>query len=172
MEYQWIRSKRKSMAIQIKEHGQIIVRTPYAISKREVENLLIEHQSWILKTQAKIIRKEAEQPYFTDEERRKGIALAKKIIPERVAYFAEKMGVDYGRITIREQKTRWGSCSSKGNLNFNWKLVLFEQTLLDYVVVHELAHRIEMNHSARFWTIVERILPDYRERRMQLREKK
>ena len=80
------------------------------------------------------------------------------------------MGVDYGRITIREQKTRWGSCSSKGNLNFNWKLVLLAPELLDYVVVHELAHRREMNHSKNFWKIVEAELSDYRERRRRLKE--
>ena len=80
------------------------------------------------------------------------------------------MGVDYGRITIREQKTRWGSCSSKGNLNFNWKLVLLAPELLDYVVVHELAHRREMNHSKNFWKIVEAELPDYREQRRRLKE--
>lgn len=92
------------------------------------------------------------------------------VIPERVEYFAEMMNVTYGRITIREQKTRWGSCSSKGNLNFNWKLVLMPEEVLDYVVVHELAHRKEMNHSERFWNHVEKVLPDYQARRKLLRE--
>ena len=171
MEYQWIRSQRKSMTIQIKAHGQVIVRTPYRVSKRTVEQFLYAHQNWILEKQHQVIAAEAQQVHITDEERKQGIKLAKKLIPERVAYFAKQMGVTYGRITIREQKTRWGSCSSKGNLNFNWKLVLFESELLDYVVVHELAHRIEMNHSANFWTIVESVLPDYKERRKRLREK-
>lgn len=80
------------------------------------------------------------------------------------------MGVSYGRVSIRDQRTRWGSCSGKGNLNFNWKLSLVPDEILDYVVVHELAHRIEMNHSANFWREVEKILPDYRERRMWLKE--
>ena len=75
----------------------------------------------------------------------------------------------YGRITIREQKTRWGSCSSKGNLNFNWKLIRMPQEILDYVVVHELAHRMEMNHSPRFYRIVASVLPDYKIRERWLK---
>ena len=107
---------------------------------------------------------------LSEEERLKGVQKALCVIPERVEYFAEMMNVTYGRITIREQKTRWGSCSSKGNLNFNWKLVLMPEEVLDYVVVHELAHRKEMNHSERFWNHVEKVLPDYQARRKLLRE--
>ena len=80
------------------------------------------------------------------------------------------MGDSYGSITVREQKTRWGSCSAKGNLNFNWKLVLMPEEILEYVVVHELAHRLQMNHSTEFWDEVEKILPDYRKRRQWLKE--
>ena len=155
--YQWIRSRRKTIAIQIDREGQVIVRTPYGITKRQVEEFLDEKKDWLLQT-------------ISEEVRREGIERAKRIFPERTAYFAKRMGVDYGRITIREQKTRWGSCSSKGNLNFNWKLVLLDPELLDYVVVHELAHRREMNHSVAFWKVVEAELPDYRERRRRLKE--
>ena len=91
-------------------------------------------------------------------------------IAERTAYYAGIIGVTYGRITIRDQKTRWGSCSSQGNLNFTWKLVLAPPEVLDYVVVHELCHRIEMNHSAAFWRQVVRVLPDYQQQRGWLKE--
>ena len=168
--YQWIRSRRKMIAIQIDREGQVIVRTPYGITKRQVEEFLDEKKDWILQTRQRVEKPKTEQIPISEEVRREGIERAKRIFPERTAYFAKRMGVDYGRITIREQKTRWGSCSSKGNLNFNWKLVLLDPELLDYVVVHELAHRREMNHSKNFWKIVEAELPDYRERRRRLKE--
>lgn len=168
--YQWIRSRRKTIAIQIDREGQVIVRTPYGITKRQVEEFLDEKKDWILQTRQRVEKRKTEQISISEEVRREGIERAKRIFPERTAYFAKRMGVDYGRITIREQKTRWGSCSSKGNLNFNWKLVLLAPELLDYVVVHELAHRREMNHSKNFWRIVEAELTDYRERRRRLKE--
>ena len=168
--YQWIRSRRKTIAIQIDREGQVIVRTPYGITKRQVEEFLDEKKDWLLQTRQRVEKRKTEQIPISEEVRREGIERAKRIFPERTAYFAKRMGVDYGRITIREQKTGWGSCSSKGNLNFNWKLVLLDPELLDYVVVHELAHRREMNHSVAFWKVVEAELPDYRERRRRLKE--
>ena len=105
-----------------------------------------------------------------DPRRKQNRVLARQRITRRVEYFAPLVGVTYNRIFIKEQKTRWGSCSSLGNLNFNWKLILLNEELLDYVVVHELAHRKQMNHSPTFWAEVERVLPDYRERRRRLKE--
>ena len=95
--------------------------------------------------------------------------MALKVIPRKVKYYANLMNIQYGRIAIRRQKTRWGSCSVRGNINYNWKLVLLPVELADYVVVHELAHRTEMNHSKDFWKVVERELPDYRQRRRRLK---
>ena len=86
---------------------------------------------------------------------------AAEVIPQRVAYFAQKIGVTYGRITIRNQKTRWGSCTAEGNLNFNCLLMEAPPEVLDSVVVHELCHRKEMNHSERFYAEVLRVFPDY-----------
>lgn len=170
MDYTLIRSARRTLAIQVKPDGQVVVRAPQRVTKRRIEEFIACHEDWIIRAKAKALKAQENARTYTDEERRAGIEAAKAYIPQRTAYFAERMGVTYGRITIREQRTRWGSCSSKGNLNFNWKLMLMPREILDYVVVHELAHRREMNHSAAFWAVVEAEMPDYRERRRMLKE--
>lgn len=88
---------------------------------------------------------------------------ARREIGAAVSRYAQIMDISYGRIAIRGQHTRWGSCSSNANLNFNWRLVMMPQAVLEYVVVHELAHRRQMNHSPLFWAEVEKVLPNYRE---------
>ena len=169
-EYELIRSGRKSLTIQVKTDGSVVVRAPLRLAKYRIERFVTEHEDWI-RTQQKKVEKYREQVHvITEEERRDGILRAKKIFSERTAYFAKRMGVTYNRITIREQKTRWGSCSSVGNLNYNWKLVLMPPGVLDYVVVHELAHRREMNHSAAFWKVVATWMPDYKKYRKWLRD--
>lgn len=95
---------------------------------------------------------------------------ARQVLPPKVRFYASQIGVDYGRITIRNQKTRWGSCSGKGNLNFNCLLMLAPESVQDYVVIHELCHRKEMNHSQKFWAEVAQIMPDYQEKRKWLKE--
>lgn len=94
---------------------------------------------------------------------------AKVTLKNRAAYYADLLGITFQRVTIKEQKTRWGSCSSKGNLNFNWKLIMMPERIWEYVVVHEVCHRIQMNHSSLFWKEVEKLIPDYRERKEWLK---
>lgn len=165
--YQVIRSNRKTVSIQVKPDLSVVVRAPKCISEKEVERILQEKEPWINKhlDQLKRNRDQYESQKInrlTDAEIRELADKALTYIPERVSYFAKLVGVDYGRITIRNQKTRWGSCSAKGNLNFNCLLMLAPPEVIDYVVVHELCHRKEMNHSNAFWSEVERILPDYK----------
>ncbi|MGH7141353.1 MAG: M48 metallopeptidase family protein [Minisyncoccia bacterium] len=94
---------------------------------------------------------------------------ARTLAEVRLAHYAPIYGVFFGRIFIRDQKTRWGSCSSKGNLNFNWRIATLPPMLVDYVVVHELCHLIEFNHSPKFWALVGRTVPTYKEARKHLR---
>ena len=167
-EYELIRSGRKSLTIQVKTDGSVVVRAPLRLAKYRIERFVTEHEDWI-RTQQKKVEKYREQVHvITEEERRDGILRARKIFPERTAYFAKRMGVTYNRITIREQKTRWGSCSSEGNLNFNCRLLFVPDRIVDYVVIHELAHRRFMNHSKAFWKEVEKYMPDYKEQKKLL----
>ena len=175
MKYELIRSKRKSLAIEIKSDGSVIVRAPMRCPRRDIERFLLEKSGWIDEHRAKILdrrKQEEANPVsaLTDAQLRGLKKRAALVIPERVAHFAPLVGVDYGSITIRSQKTRWGSCSSKGNLNFNCLLLLAPPEVLDYVVVHELCHRKQMNHSPRFWAEVGRVLPDYKIRVRWLKE--
>lgn len=95
---------------------------------------------------------------------------ARKIIAERVSFYAQQHAVEIGKVRITSARTRWGSCSSKGTLSFSWRLLMTPPDVIDYVVIHELAHMIHHNHSKRFWNLVEKWMPDYRERRKQLRK--
>jgi predicted metal-dependent hydrolase len=94
---------------------------------------------------------------------------AARLIGERVAYFANQFGLDVDNIRITSARTRWGSCSAKGRLSFSWRLLMTPPGVIDYVVVHELAHTVHHNHSKRFWKLVEKWMPDYKERRKQLK---
>ena len=164
------RSRRRTLSIKVKD-GRVVVYAPYYVPDEEIRNFLEKNTGWIrtqLLRQSEI-RKNALPP-LTKEELHELADRAMQVIPERVRYYAPLIGVTYGRITIRNQRTRWGSCSSKGNLNFNCLLMLTPPQVIDSVVVHELCHRKEMNHSDRFYAEVLRVFPDYREADRWLRE--
>lgn len=169
-------SARKSLVLEVERDGTVRIRAPKRTPNRIIREVAEEKKEWIV---TKYLEAKARQ----EEVRQKGIPdyvkhpewesryrrMAREKLQQRTAYFARIMGVSYGRITIRAAKTRWGSCSGRGNLNFHWKLILMPPEVLDYVVVHELAHRKEMNHSPAFWAEVAKILPDYQERRKWLK---
>lgn len=163
MEYKVIRSARKTLALQVTDKG-LIIRAPLGVSDTEIKEFVLRHRIWIKKTLAKAEarkREAAGAPRLTMEEIRKLADQALKVIPERVRYYAPRVGVSYGKITIRNQRSRWGSCSATGNLNFNCLLMLAPPEVIDSVVVHELCHRREMNHSDRFYAEVLRVFPEY-----------
>ena len=149
MEYELIRSRRRTLAVEFRD-GRLLVRAPLTAPKGQIDRFLEAHRRQI--------------GAYLERQR------AKAVIPARAAYFAPLVGVDYGRITIRSQRTRWGSCSAKGDLSFNCLLLLAPPEVLDGVVVHELCHRREPNHSPRFYAEVLRVLPDYRAGEKWLKE--
>ena len=158
-----VRSDRKTVSIHIKPDG-IYVRAPRRMRDAEITALLESKRSWIREHLQAVAKRAAEansMAPLTHADIEKLADRAMEYIPKRVQYYAKIIGVDYGRITIRNQRTRWGSCSSKGNLNFNCLLMLFPADVIDSVVVHELCHRKHMNHSDKFYAEVERAFPDY-----------
>lgn len=160
-----VKSKRKSISVEVTADAEVIVRAPRWISNAAVVDFLEKHQEFIEKNLAKMEQRRealASIPKITEDELKALAEQAKEVIPRRVAFYAPLIGVTYHRITIRNQRTRWGSCSTKGNLNFNIALMKVPPQVLDYVVVHELCHRLEMNHSARFWERVAAIFPEYK----------
>lgn len=166
-----IRSKRRTIAVEIKPDLQIIVRAPIRMKDKDIERFIEEKTAWIEKHIDKVKNRQAQQlPAFTDVEIKNLADDAVEDIPVRVKRYAPLIGVTANKVTIRNQKSRWGSCSSNGNLNFNCLLMLCPEDVRDYIVVHELCHRKEMNHSPRFWAQVEQILPDYKERQKWLKE--
>ena len=167
--YTLVKSSRKTISIIIKATGEVEVRCPKRCPKREVEAFVVSKEDWI-RAHLENISQRPEVPALSEAERKALAEQASKTLPEKVYYFAQLMGVSYGRITIRSQRTRWGSCSAKGNLNFNCLLMLCPVEVQDYVVIHELCHRKEMNHSAAFWAEVEKYCPDYRVHRKWLKE--
>ena len=164
MTYKLIRSSRKTFALELGPGG-LTVRVPYRATKAQIECFIREHEKWIRLHRDKLVQSMQAQntaEKLTQEEIRDLAEKARMLIPQRVQYYAPLIGVTYGRITIRRQRSRGGSCSIKGNLNFNCLLMLTPPEVLDSVVVHELCHRKEMNHSKRFYNEVLRVFPDYK----------
>ncbi len=160
MNYRIKRSNRKTICLQITDEG-LLVRAPMRTSDTEINAFVEKKKDWIEKHLIKMEENRSNVTKLTQEELHQLGEKALKVIPERVAYYAPMVGVSYGRITIRNQRTKWGSCSSKGNLNFNCLLMLAPPEVLDSVVVHELCHRKEMNHSPKFYEQVLRVFPEY-----------
>ena len=166
MQYKIVRSNRKSIGMQLTESG-IVVRAPYFATSYQIERFVRDHESWIISQLAKQQRRQASVSsvkVMTDEQMARLRKLAKAYIPQRIAYYAPIVGVAsrVKSVSIRCQKTRWGSCTSKGSISINCLLMLAPKEVLDAVIVHELCHLIEMNHSRSFYANVMRVYPEYK----------
>ncbi len=172
LEYELIRTKRKTLALYVRQDGRIEVRAPLAASKAYIDGFVKQKQDWILNTRNKIAKRQAAKKIIrlTTSEEAQYKKQAKVYFQQKCQHFSGQMGLKPTSVKVNGAKTRWGSCNHRGDVNFTYRLIFAPEELIDYVVVHELAHRKEMNHSADFWAIVEQIMPDYRSRRKKLKE--
>lgn len=172
-----IRSGRKTIAIEITRDLRMLIRAPFGVSYCHIQRFVEEKSSWIekhmalMKRKAEIVEQQKETATkLTAEEIYQLMDRAFAVIPKRVAYYAPIIGIHFSKITMRHHLSRWGSCSNKGNLSFNCLVMLTPPDVIDYVVVHELCHLKELNHSTRFWSEVSRILPNYKAPKKWLKE--
>ena len=163
-DYTLVRSKRKSVAIQVDADCNITVRVPLRLSQKEIDKILLDKKEWLEKTIILQREKRKENKEYSDEDIKGFREKAKDIIPQKVKYYAEIMQVEPASVKINSAKKRYGSCSGTNNLNFSLYLMDKDERFIDYVVVHELAHIRHHNHSKDFYKFIEHFMPDYKER--------
>ena len=166
--YTLIRSSRKTLSLEVRPDGTVTVRAPRRLSEKAIRDFVASKEAWL---RGKLQKYEPPLPPLTAGELAQLKQQAKEDLSRRVSFWAPQVGVSFERITIRAQKTRWGSCSNGGNLNFNCLLMLSPPEIRDYVVIHELCHRKHMNHSPGFWSEVAKHCPDYARHRKWLKDR-
>jgi len=166
--YTLVRSNRKTLAIQITRELTIVVRAPKALSKREIDRLVIERAGWIEKNLAKMRARAEERPPLSAAEAEALWRRAWEVLPGRVAHYAPLMGLTPTGLKVTSATARFGSCNAKNSLCFSYHLMRYPMEAVDYVVVHELAHIAHKNHGPSFYALIARILPDYQARRALL----
>ncbi len=221
MEYQLIRSKRKTISISFDKEAKVVVKAPYWVGKYQIDAFVQEKEEWIEATRIRLLKaRDKEQkeqlslnngdellflgkkliltviredrkngrvkqvqnrlllwvPYDADYELKRACIekwyrkQASELLSEKAYEFSRRLGVHYEGISIKDQKSRWGSCSSKGNLNFNFRILMAPEKVCDYVIWHELCHLVHMNHSKEFWQLVASFCPEYRACKQWLKE--
>ena len=169
MDYRIVYSDRRTLSLQITRECEVVVRAPRRATRERIEAFVLAHTEWINK-KLEIQRERLQKHPELDESEVEALILrARAVLPDRVAHFSALMGVEPTHISINRARTRYGSCSDKGRINFSCYLMRFDERAIDYVVVHELAHLKHLNHSRSFWAFVESILPDYRQRKRLLK---
>ena len=169
-DYTLIRARRRTMSLQLDRDGRAVVRAPYGVKKEFIDCFVAEHEDWLARAREKQQNRRLAHPEPTDEERKALIARAKEYLPMRVDYWSDIMGLTPTGLKITSARTRFGSCSGKNSICFSWRLMQYPPEAIDYVVVHELAHIRHHNHSPAFYALIERYMPDWRERMKLLKE--
>jgi len=162
--------RARRVRLSIHSDGRVVVTAPRRVSQRFIDEFIRANEAWVVEkiAEAKKLQKKY-SPAGTRAEFLQYREQARTLVHERLKHFNAFYNFSYQRVAIKNQSTRWGSCSKQGNLNFNYKLALLPAHLADYVIVHELCHLKEMNHSPKFWALVEQTIPDYKKRRKELR---
>lgn len=170
MDYEIIYSKRKTLGLEVKPNLKIIVRAPYRLDKKYIDDFVQSKSDWINRTLEKLSSRTVNPYRFSDVEINEMKKKTLSVVIPKVEHYSALMGVQPKKISSSSAKRRFASCSSKGTLSFSFRLCLYPEEAIDYVVVHELAHMKEMNHSKKFWAVVETYMPDYKSRRKLLKE--
>lgn len=157
------------MRLSVAAGGALSVTVPYRFPEQFIERFMQEHAEWILKQIALFEQRGGRLARYGRAHYLEHKEAARQLAQNRLAHFNRHYNFNYGAISIRDQKTRWGSCSRLGNLNFNYKLAVVPESIADYVIVHELCHCKEFNHSKAFWELVAQTIPNHRDIRKQLR---
>jgi predicted metal-dependent hydrolase len=162
----------KHLRLKIRNDGQLIATKPWYASDKAVINFMQNKSAWIIEKLNYLKELSQNQPLRNDEA---DYLLYKKpahnLILKKIDYFNQAYQFKVGKISVRKQKTRWGSCSAQGNLNFNYKILLLPAEMADYIIVHELCHLQELNHSPRFWQLVAQEIPNYKQIKKDLQKK-
>lgn len=169
-DYNVIYSERRTISLSFEKDGTLLVRAPKGTKKKRIEEIIKAHEAWIEKHRSRVIQKAEADANLTEEKVKELKKAAKDRLIPLTIYYARILGVSYGRITITSAKTRFGSCSSQGNISYSYRLMRFPPAAQEYVVVHELCHRVHMNHSTSFYKLVESVLPDYKRRKALLKK--
>lgn len=172
IKYKVIYTKRKSLAIIINNNAEVCVRAPKSrfFNIDEICKFVESKKDWIAESVSKVQKNMKERrPELSLIEKKKKREDARNIIVNKVEYFAKKYNFKYSKIRLSSAKTRWGSCSIKGTISINWNLIFAPEEILDYVIIHELCHTKQHNHSDKFWNEVSKIIPDYKNKRMWLK---
>ncbi len=170
MEYQLIRSARRTVALEINQKGQVIIRAPQRMPQAQIDAFFESHQSWLRTHLARQQARMDAHPEPDPQRQQLLLDQAAEILPQKVAYYGKIMGLRPTGITITGARTRFGSCSPQNRLCFSWRLMEYPEDAIDYVVVHELAHLVHRNHGPEFHALVGSVLPDQDRRRAMLRE--
>ena len=161
--------KAKKIRLTVKHNGEIILTVPKRASVQVARRFLNSKTNWIL-NKLEFFKKfpQVKRSKPSKHEYLKQKKMAQALALQKVTYWNKIYNFKIGRISIRNQTTRWGSCSKKGNLNFNFKIVFLPEALVDYLVVHELCHLQEFNHSRKFWMLVAKTIPDFKLKKQAL----